>query len=235
MTPTSPTPLITKTDLLTTLYLFSGLSALLYGTNNYLLTPMIATLTESRLSLAETASSNLSKLITQLEGMVSEIPATVLHKHEAEQKEEDEESDEDPTELFHRDIGVQTSLPNSEAGSRPGSPSLHTPNSVLANQTSRLKSLKDSLAGLVEESTSEGYGTVELETTISVLREQLDSMAYLVPNYGFAALGGYGAGILGDKEKDDEISRIKAGIKSMKGVLLSARSFPGGVRAVGSR
>jgi hypothetical protein len=196
---------------------------------------MLATLTESRLSLAETASSNLSKLITQLEGMVSEIPTTALHKHDTEQKEEDEESDEDPTELFHRDIGVQTSLPNSEAGSHPGSPSLRTPNSVLVDQTSRLKSLKDSLAGLVEDSTSEGYDTVELETTIGVLREQLDSMAYVVPNYGFAGVGGYGAGSSGNKEKDDEISRIKAGIKSMKGVLLSARSFPGGVRAVGSR
>jgi hypothetical protein len=195
---------------------------------------MLATLTESRVSLAETASTNLSKLITKLEGMVSEIPST-LHKNDAELKEEDSESDEDPAELFHRDIGVQTSLPNSESGSRPGSPSPPTSSSVLADQTSRLKSLKDSLAGLVEESTSESHDTVELEATISVLKEHLDSMAYVVPNYGFTGIGSFGSGSAVDNEKDDEISKIKAGIKSMKGVLLSARSFPGGVRGVASR
>jgi hypothetical protein len=191
---------------------------------------MLATLTESRLSLTSTASTNLSKLITQLEGIVSEIPTNAQHKHE-EQKEEDEESDEDPTELFHRDIGVQTSLPNSEAGSRPSSP---TADSTLADQTSRLKSLKESLSGLVEDSTSEGHDVIELEATIGVLREYLDGMAYVMPSYNFG-VGGYGSAGAGREEADDEISRVKAGIKSMKGVLLSARSFPGGVRGGGTR
>ncbi len=45
-------------------------------------------------------------------------------------------------------------------------------------------------------------------------------------SYVFGGVGGYGA----NKEADDEISRVKAGIRGVKGVLLSARSFPGGVR-----
>ncbi len=167
--------------------------------------------------------------------MVSKIPTTSPHTHEAGPKEEDEESDEDPTELFHRDIGVQTSVPNSEPGSRPGTPSPPTSSSVLEDQASRLKSLKGSLAELVEDSTSEGCDTVELETTIGVLREQLDSMAYVEPNYGFTGVGAYAAVSAANKEQDDEVSRIKAAIKSMKGLLLNARSFPGGVRAGGSR
>ncbi|KAN0112558.1 Peroxisomal membrane anchor protein (Pex14p) conserved region domain containing protein [Hyaloscypha variabilis] len=228
-TPTSPTPLITKTRLLTTLYLFSGLSALLYGTNTYLLTPMLATLTESRLSLASTTSSNLTRLITRLESMVSEIPPTIGHAHQ-EHKDSDSESDEDPTELFHRDIGVQTSPPASESGARPTSP---TPNSALADQTSRLKSLTESLNGLVEDSTSEGHDVVELEATIGVLKEYLEGMAFVVPNYSFGGVGGSGFGAREGKEADDEIGRVKMAIKSMKGVLLSARSFPSGVRGVG--
>lgn len=187
---------------------------------------MLATLTESRLSLASTASTNLTKLVTRLESMVSEIPPTLGHTHE--RKEEDEsESDEDPTELFHRDIGVQTSLPPSEAGSRPSSPA---PPSALADQTSRLKSLTGSLNGIVEDSKSEGYDIAELEATIGVLKEHLESMAYVTPSFNF---GGGGFAAEGKKEVDDEISRVKMGIKSMKGVLLSARSFPGGVRGAG--
>ncbi|KAE8442039.1 hypothetical protein EG329_003896 [Mollisiaceae sp. DMI_Dod_QoI] len=220
-TPTSPSPLITKNRLLTTLYLFSGLSALLYGTHNYLVTPMVASLTESRLSLAETSKTNLSKLITKLESVVSEIPSEPIPRHHDE-RDDSSESDEDPTELFHRDIGVQTSPPSS----RPGTPGLETPESILGRQTARVFKLKESLQGLVDDSSSEGHDVTELEGTIGVLREYLDGMAYVAPSYG----GSYGSSSHG-KEQDDEIGKVKASIRGVKGVLLSARSFPGGVRA----
>jgi hypothetical protein len=237
VTPTSPSPLITKGRLLTTLYLFSGLSALLYGTNTYLITPMLASLTTSRLSLAETASANLQKLITQLEGMVSEIPASV-QKHgllEGEEKEDDE-SDGDPTEMFHRDIGVQTSMPTSPSLSRPGSPKPDSSAAILDNQANRLNSLKSTLQELVDDSAREGHDVTELEGTIGILKEYLDGMAYVTPQYGYSSMvGGYsGSGGYGtSKDPDDEISKVKAGIRGVKGVLLSARSFPGGIRAGG--
>jgi hypothetical protein len=182
---------------------------------------MLETLTTSRLSLAETSKTNLSKLITKLEEQVSEIPPT--HKQGNEKEEESE--DEDPSEMFHRDIGVQTSPPTS----RPTSPS-PTPHSTLEDQTSRLQSLKNNLSTLIEDSTSEGSDVSELESVIGVLREYLDGLAYVTPTYGFGGVGSY-SGAAG--EKDDEISRVKAGIRGVKGVLLSARSFPGGVRAGG--
>lgn len=230
-TPTSPSPLITKTRLLTTLYLFSGLSALLYGTNTYLITPMLASLTTSRLSLAETASSNLEKLIGQLEGMVSEIPVSA-HFKDVEEREDVDSEDEDPTEMFHRDFGVQTSLPTSPHPSRPSSPDPNS-SSKLDDQTTQLKSLKSSLQGLVEDSASEGHNVTELEGTIGILREYLDGMAYVTPSYGYSSMaGGYNGagGYGGSKDPDDEISKVKAGIRGVKGVLLSARSFPGGIR-----
>lgn len=89
--------------------------------------------------------------------------------------------------------------------------------------------LKTHLEEIQTESTKEGENTGELETTMGLLREYLDGFAYTVPsyagNYGF--VGGAGAG---GKDEDDEIGRVKAGIRGVKGVLLSARSFPGGVR-----
>ncbi|KAH6682781.1 peroxisomal membrane anchor protein conserved region-domain-containing protein [Halenospora varia] len=230
ITPTAPQPLITKPRLLTTLYAFSALSLLLYGTNTYLVTPMIAQLTSSRHELASTASTNLQKLIEKLEGLVSTVPNYVAEKKKEEGEEDDGESEtEDPTELFHRDIGVQTSPILSPSSSHPPSPP-PGPASTLNDQVARLSSLTQSMKDLITDGTSEGSNTSELETTISVLREYLDGMAYVTPSYGFGAggySGGYGAG---GKAEDDEISKVKAGIRGVKGVLLSARSFPGGVR-----
>ncbi|KAF4614319.1 hypothetical protein G7Y89_g15416 [Cudoniella acicularis] len=150
---------------------------------------MLATLTTSRLELAETASSDLQKLIAKLESMVSTIPNYVPKHHVQNKEEEVESEDEDPTELFHRDIGVQTSPPRSTNASRSGSPS-PGPERVLNDQVTRLTGLSKSITELVADSTSEGENTNELETTISVFREYLDSMAYVAPNYGFS--GGYG-------------------------------------------
>lgn len=184
---------------------------------------MLEALTTSRLSLASTTSTNLEKLITKLEGIVSEVPPS--SKSKADEKEADSESDEDPTEMFHRDIGVQTSLPASPFLSRPTSPSPQA--TTLDGQTARFTSLNNSITGLVEDSTAEGQSTNDLSTTISLLREYLDGLAYVAPSYGYA--NSY-SGVLGNgaKDMDDEIGKVKDSIRGVKGVLLSARSFPGG-------
>lgn len=142
-------------------------------------------------------------------------------------REEDEESDEDPTEMFHRDIGVQTSLPVTPSLSRPASPGPEWTH--LSDQTFRLTSLKTSITGLIEASTSEGHETNDLSTTVSILREYLDGLAYVAPSYGYGSPYGGSLGGSSAKDPDDEIGRVKASIRGVKGVLLSARSFPGGV------
>ncbi|KAK0117443.1 hypothetical protein ONS96_013274 [Cadophora gregata f. sp. sojae] len=225
-TPPHPTPLITKPRLLTTLYAFSGLTALLYGTHNYLITPMLASLTEARLSFASTSKTNLDKLISQLEGVVSEVPTNTRNKGTGEADDESE-SDEDPTELFHRDIGIQTS----PFISRPSSP---VDTSPVNGHTLRLESLKATLDGLVEDSSSEGAETAELEGTMGILREYLDELAFVQPSYSYG-VNGYGGGGRTGKDDDDEIGKVKKEIRGVKGVLLSARSFPGVVRVGGAR
>ncbi|TAQ85660.1 hypothetical protein B7494_g6005 [Chlorociboria aeruginascens] len=221
-TPRSPAPLVTKSRLFTTLYIFSGLCTLIYGTNKYLLTPMLQSLTDSRLSLHSTASSNLQRLIQKLEENVSEIPVA---KH-PESKEhmgnaEEEESDTDPTELFHRDIGVQTSPPSS-----PSSPPSSTP---LVEHTTRLSAISKHLKSVLEESVSEGEDAEDLRATINILKEYLEGMLWNAPNNYMYSTSGYNTfGAVSQGTESDEIARLKQSIRGVKGLLLSARSFPGG-------
>lgn len=186
-TPTQPAPLITAQRLMTTLYIFGGISALLFGTTKYLIAPMVESLTSSRLELAGTTQTNLDKLVEKLEGMV-----TI----------KEDESDGDPTELFHRDIGIQTSPP----ASRPTSP--------VPDQASQLAKITTNFKGLEEDE------DIELSTTVNVLREYLDSLAYAAPVYNYS----YSA----PKDENDEISKLKTEIRALKGVMLSTRSFPKG-------
>lgn len=191
---------------------------------------MVASLTSSRLSLLSTASDNLSKLIAKLEGIVSEIPSTTPGKialvGSEGYKDVDEDSDSDPTEVFHRDIGVQTSLP-----STPASPTLSPAESSLDEQTSNLSRLKASIQSLLEDDSTYASENQELEATIGIVREYCDQLAYVAPtpSYGYAS---YTTAAKPD-DKNDEIAQVKAAIRGVKGVLLSARSFPGGVRAGG--
>ncbi|TGO87294.1 hypothetical protein BPOR_0236g00170 [Botrytis porri] len=237
--PSASTPLITKHRLLTTLYLFGSLSFLLHGTNTFLIRPMINTLTESRLSLSSATLNNLQKLIHKLENSVSEIPPTYHHHRPLQPEYLDSDAGSvtsDPTELFHRDIGVQTSLPSSPLQT-PSSPSLishaNTATTATTIQTSRLTTLQGTLSSLLEDSTYESSTSEELETKMSVLKEYLQGLVFSTPTFSYGT-GGFGNG--GDrngnnKDGEDEIAKVKKEIRGVKGVLLSARSFPGGVRA----
>ncbi|KAM3084353.1 hypothetical protein ACMFMG_001541 [Clarireedia jacksonii] len=243
--PTAPQPLITKHRLLTTLYLFGSLSFLLHGTNTFLIRPMIQTLTESRISLSSTTLTNLQKLIKKLESSVSEIPITYSVHHKGslhlEYLDSDAESQtSDPTELFHRDIGVQTSLPSTPIVHSPVSQSWALSNmnsntgaqTTTQQQTGRLATLKSRLRSLLDDSRNEESSAQELNTRTDLLKEYLQGLAYTAPTFGYG-MGGFSNGGRGDngKDKEDEISKVKREIRGVKGVLLSARSFPGGARA----
>ena len=186
---------------------------------------MIAALTSSRHELAGTAQENLDKLIAKLQGIVSETSQSVVAAPRQEESEE-EDSDSDPTELFHRDIGVQTSLHASPSNSRPASPPPVT--TILEEQASRVSRITSHITDLNEASISEGHETSQLSTCISILREYLESLAYVPPSYTYGASGLYGSTSQSNEAIDDEIAKVKAQIRGVKGVLLSARSFPAG-------
>ncbi|PBP15711.1 hypothetical protein BUE80_DR013472 [Diplocarpon rosae] len=193
-TPPYLTPLVTKPRLLAIFYLFSGLTAILYGTHEYLLTPMLASLTSARLSLAFTSKSNLQKLITTLQTLVSELPPEARSKQVTNRiQTPSADSDSDPAELFHRDIGIQTS----PFHSRPSSPTL------LQTYIARLSTLKSSLKEIAAHDSAERYKISEVEGEMERLRVYLNEIAYVTPSYRYALPGGWNS----RKDDEDEIAR----------------------------
>lgn len=214
---------MTVSGFFNTLYAFGGLSALLYGTSEYVLAPMVESLTNARVSLHGTAAENLTKLIDKLESTVSEIPATkTIDPPSAHTGQEDSHSSyDDPTELFHRDVGVQTSLPPSPA--EPNQPQQPT-ESASAQQARRVSDLAASLQAVADGVLSQGEDLVDAQAALGAFRNDLHQLAYqrLTNDYGSNGVWRYG-----QTEPDDEIRRTKENIRRVKGVLLSVRSFPG--------
>ncbi|GAB7364768.1 hypothetical protein MBLNU230_g5566t1 [Neophaeotheca triangularis] len=125
-----PSPLITTSRLLNATYATAGLAALCYGFGTYLLQPMHAQLTHSRQELQVHTRDRMGELNERLEKLVGEdgvrevrkkrgvvkASSEVRQKSAEEDEDEDEDDDvssaaDDPTELFHRDMGTQTTSP----------------------------------------------------------------------------------------------------------------------------
>jgi hypothetical protein len=215
-----PPPLVTVNGFLNTLYAFGGLSALVYGTSKYVAEPMVNTLTEARISFHETANHGLAKLVSKLENTVSEIPAP-KPKPSSTQDDDATSSYDDPTELFHRDIGVQTSLPTSPSPE----PSQPHKESATTIHTRRLGSLISSLRSLNEGLVDHTESLGDVQTVLDVLKQDLDKLTSAAAATDF--VGGFSLyGPSSRNEPDDEIKRAKENIRRVKGVLLSTRSFP---------
>ena len=192
---------------------------------------MVNTLTDARISLHDTANQDLTKLVSKLESTVSELPPPKPSKSlptDAPTKDDDAASSyDDPTELFHRDIGVQTSLPASptlrSAQPQPPPGQLLAPNPTarqmqhLARLTAAVKSLNE---GLDDHTESLG----DVQTVMDMLKQDLDKLSAAAATDFVGGFSLYGAA--GKNEPDDEIKRAKENIRRVKGVLLSTRSFP---------
>lgn len=231
--PPRPPPLVTINGFLNTLYTFGGISTLVYGASKYVVEPMVNTLTEARISLHDTANQGLAKLVSKLESVVSEIPPAKPKEtktiHPSSEDIDDNASQyDDPTELFHRDIGVQTSPPPSLLLPSSQMPQHHQQQqqeeNLTAQQTRRLTSLVASLKPLHEELVAQAVSYGEAQHQLDLLRGDLNKLggAQTTDFVGGSSL--YGAA--GRNQPDDEIKRAKENIRRVKGVLLSTKSFP---------
>lgn len=213
--------------------------ATIYGASTYMITPMMASLNEARLSLAGTALANLKRLNSLLENSVSEIPVEakqhVALGDELHGGRSETSSVSDPTELFHVDVGTQTS----PVLSRPLSPSngmLATSTdglAALSHQETRLKDLHSYLSDVVEVTDEVGDADAAVADSVRELSTYLDSLIDSSLYYGSShvyggLLGGSGSLNRGQSttRSDDAVTTIKAEIRGIKGVLLSARNFP---------
>lgn len=221
--PARPPPLVTVNGFLNTLYAFGGLSTLVYGASRFVVEPMVNTLTEARISLHDTANRDLTKLVSKLESTVSEIPPPKPKDTPADKDDDDAVSSyDDPTELFHRDIGVQTSLPASPQ-QPPAQPATAAANPTIAHTQNLLRltnAVKTLNEGLVDHTESLG----DVQTVLDMLKQDLDKLSAAAATDFVGGFSLYGAA--SKNEPDDEIKKAKENIRRVKGVLLSTRSFP---------
>lgn len=227
-----PAPLLTTSRILNVLYATSFSTAALYGAFEYVVSPMVEKLVECRHELFNTTLAKLEILSKNLEGVVSEIPPLRISHSLIDYDDMHSERDDDPMELFHRDIGIQTSPPNS-----PKLKSSRLAHEQLTNQSDFLDSLSRKLREMTSLIAEEKREEIDLETTVTEFRKYLNEKAYpQCPGNNYegilrssGAFGGYNrskstSGVNGE---EGEIVKIKKEIKGMKGLLLSARNFPG--------
>ncbi|RAK74511.1 peroxisomal membrane protein PEX14, partial [Aspergillus fijiensis CBS 313.89] len=262
-TPATQPPLITLRSTLYTLYGAAGLATTFYAASEYLVKPMIAQLTAARRDLAETTTTNLRTLNTKLESVVSTIPPPPSSTNAPANPEggaDDEDTESiisDPTELFHRDVAVQTSpSPSPNPQLEPTQPSLitattnedPTPLAKARTHTARMHTLTAHLRSLTDTDHAASELDTALRAKLNDLHHYLDTYIYSKPGAGamFNPMAGYGVfstpgvdatntsgtngnGGLGlGKGEEDAIANFRTEIRGVKGALLSARNFPAG-------
>lgn len=218
-----PAPLLTPTLLLNILTVSGTAWTLLYGAARFLVKPMTEDLAESRSDYYAHVNTKLSVLVEKLEGAVSEVPYKNGKPLKSEVDSEDDNSSyDDPTELFHRDVGTQTS-----PQATPVLPASESEEKAVDKETRQLGRLASSLKELTDMYTKRAENVSELTSTLHEVRDNIDKLAYPpMPDYS-SMYGGTGFGMGGRaQEPDDEYKKTIDAIRSVKGVFLSSRSFP---------
>ncbi len=228
--PARPPPLITPAGVVTALYAFTGLSTAIYGAGRFMLAPMVAALADARIELHATAAQNLGRLVEKLEGVVSEIP-TPAAARPARRDDDDASSCGDPAELFHRDVGVQASLPaNFTVSAGLGSP-LPARQDVCGDQTRTVGRLAASAKSLADGLKQQSSCCADARAALDALSADVGQVKLQGESDFLLGYMNYGNGSSTRSEPDDEVRRAKENIRRVKGVLLSARSFPASVRS----
>ncbi|KAJ5129412.1 uncharacterized protein N7515_005451 [Penicillium bovifimosum] len=239
-----PPPLVTMRSVLYTLYGAAGLGATLYSASEFLVKPMLASLTSARHELAGTAETNLQKLNEKLEKQVSVIPPELTARKIKPYSDEDEDDVEsvtsDPTELFHRDMATQTSPESSPALQGSGAvnsadAAALSPSTVVDKHVSSVESIKSRLREIVDAEKDASTLDDSVRTSLTDLQHFCDGLIYSTPTYTTGSTYGVWnsssnaasnnkSGLR--KPEEEAISAFRAHIRTVKGALLSARNFP---------
>lgn len=228
--PADKPPLVTTKRLLNTAYIAGGLVATVYGLSKFIIGPMTHDLTESRHEFAGHAQEQLNKLNERLRDSASVDPATKPKTSASDVVDDISEADSDPTELYHRDFGTQTSPTLSRRDSK--SSDVTEDEIVVKAHETRLKILTSHLRELQSTRSNDTASSDSLKTQLSDLQTYLSDMSYQNQYYSGSGSfygGSYGLPKTGDG-KDDQIEVLKNDIRAVKGVFLSARNFPAGGR-----
>ncbi|KAG0636655.1 peroxisomal membrane anchor protein conserved region-domain-containing protein [Tuber brumale] len=225
--PPPPQPLVSTSNILKSAYFASAVGSTIYGAHKFIFTPMYSALTDARLDLSSTALNNLTELNTRIRELVPstrvQYPTTNSNKknyypsspHSSSSSDEDDSSStSDPSELFHVDAMTQTSpLPDYNLNTSDEAEDL-TPDGKLEHLSTQLHALV--------ESHSDGMDN-ELTFALEDLRSYLESLTY---DWGSSSIFTSPYEYAGAKGKDDAVAKVKAEIRSVKGVLLNTKNFP---------
>ncbi|KAK7755816.1 hypothetical protein SLS62_002101 [Diatrype stigma] len=237
-----PPPLITPSRLLNILTVSGGVFTFLYGSARYLVNPMVSDRDDARADYHNHVGERLGELVEKLEEVVSEVPykdkdgkvvlnsraATTTEGSDDRGHEDNESTFSDPTELFHRDFGTQTSTPPESLATR--SPTTlaekekEKGQNPIDKQAGRLASLRASLGELNDMYTRRAEDSADLDATLRSIRDDVDGLA--LPPSGSYAYYSSADSSRGPNGADEEFRRTKDAIRSVKGMFLSARSFP---------
>jgi hypothetical protein len=250
-----PAPLITAERLTTAAYAIATVSAIVYGTSRYLISPTLQALHESRHDFASHAHNRIATLNEKLRSVVSADPSQSAQVSDGPEAAVLDSDEDDASALFSRSYGTQTSPSvnnltpligptvdatqrsmtldsNSSSNSSTTAIEQHTPDASLA----ALGNLRTSLSSQRGMLADEGTAVVEVNTAISDLRTYLlDLSLQRVGTGSGTGIGAssYKSGKSAGKEQDkdkanvDEVAQFRTEIRAFKGVLLSARNFPG--------
>lgn len=213
-----PPPLVTVGNLLTSLYVVSGVTATVYGTSNLIVKPMIESLNDARHSLFDTANANLKTLVEKLEQVVSSIPSsTKLSKSPLRDDDDggDGISNPEPTEWFERSAATQT-CPMLSRSTSSIAPENATSESSIQKQQLRLQTLYVSLSDVLHDH------KYRLDTSSRISKQYVENLQDYLSDMAY----GNTFTLAEIPVEGDPVSRMKAEIRSVKGVLLSARNFP---------
>ncbi|CAD0017903.1 unnamed protein product [Aureobasidium pullulans] len=229
--PQKPPPLVTVSRLINATYIAGALTASAYALSKYIIAPMAENLNDARHDLFEHTTDHVTEFNDKLSKLVSTVPSSAksLPQTPAEFADFDNESiTSDPTELFHRDVGTQTSPSLSRRPSVASDIEVIRPDTVPLKQTNRLEIMKSHISEILEGSESNGASNQTLQESISETRHYLDGLYYTPPSYSWNADNSLNtSGNSKDKQFDAAVA-LKAEIRGVKGVLLSAKRFPSG-------
>lgn len=196
---------------------------------------MIARLQESRHDLAHSTLGNLAVLLERLCDTVSQYPSTInsnVRGQDESGREQESLSDSDPTELFHVDVGTQTSP---QLSRRPSDLSLTVippcyPESLALAHEKDLKSIHARLSSLLRDFDVDGL--TELESTVNGIR---DSLEVILSNGDHQKMGGIECEDRKYKiyQESEVFKETKTAIRSIKGLLLNPRNFPSAPSSLG--
>ncbi|KAF1916805.1 hypothetical protein BDU57DRAFT_497801 [Ampelomyces quisqualis] len=211
-----PPPLITTQRLLSTAYVTGGLMATLYGLSKYIVAPMTQNLTESRLEFAAHTQEHLDEFNKRLGASVSADPAKQTKAKSTDVADDVSDADSDPTELYHRDYGTQTTP---ELSRRPSVAGADDSEPIVTGHENRLKIIKSHLQELEATKSNDTSSANSLKTKVSDLTSYLSEMSYQTQYYSnMNGLYGSSFGLSGAKVgKNDQIEVFKSDIRAVKG------------------